>query len=222
MFFQKDYAKPGPGIRPDEPEKTGWSRFTEIITLECGSLLKLNLLFLLTSLPVVTIPVALYAMHLVIRRIVCDETVDCVYHYRTAIRQNWKKAYAAFFVVALPMSASGCGMLVYLRFAAVNPIFFLPFMFCSTIFLVAMLSSIYFYAILSTGKTVREALRPAIVLGVGKPLRALSAALCAYGMTAAGALAFPISILYLLLIGFSIPSLLANFLIRTVVKQYFQ
>ena len=85
MFFRKDYAKPGPGIRPDEPEKTGWNRFTEILTLECGSLLKLNLLFLLTSLPVVTIPVALYAMHLVVRRMVCDEVVDCFHHYKQAL-----------------------------------------------------------------------------------------------------------------------------------------
>ena len=34
MFFQKDYAKPGPGVRPDEPEKTGLRRFAEILQLE--------------------------------------------------------------------------------------------------------------------------------------------------------------------------------------------
>lgn len=220
MFFRKDYAKPGPGVRPDEPEKTGWRRFVEILTLESSSLLKLNWLFLLSCIPVVTIPVALYAMHIVVRRIVCDEIVDCFYHYKTAFRENWKKAYIAFFTVALPFIAAGYGIIVYLRFATVNPIFFLPFSFCSTIFLITSLSSTYFYAILSAGKTIREALRLSIVLGIGKPSRALLAALGAYGLTFAAVLAFPISLPYFLLIGFSIPCLLANFFVRTVVKQY--
>ena len=220
MFFQKAYAKPGPGVRPDEPEKTGWNRFAEILTIECGSLIKLNLLFLLSCVPVVTIPAALYAMHIVVRRMVCDETVDCFYHYKQAFRGNWKKAYAAFFAVVLPLVVAACGMMTYLRFAVGNPMFFLPFMFCSTIFLIALLSSMYFYAFLSTGKTVREALRPAIVLGIGRPARALLAALSTYGLTFAALMVFPISLIYFLLIGFTAPCLLANFFIRTVLKQY--
>ncbi len=221
MFFRKDYAKPGPGIRPDEPEKTGWNRFTEILTLECGSLLKLNLLFLLTSLPVVTIPVALYAMHLVVRRMVCDEVVDCVHHYKQALVMHWRTAYVAFFVVAVPLALSACGMITYLRFAAQNPMFFLPFVFCSTVFLVTALSSAHFYAILSTGKTVRESVRAAVVFGIARPVQSLPAALGIYGLSLIALLAFPISVLYWLLIGFSAPCLLANFFVRTDVKQYF-
>lgn len=220
MLFRKDYSKPGPGIRPDEPEKTGWRRFVEILTLECGSLLKLNWLFLLSCVPVITIPVALYAMHIVIRRMVCDEIVDCFYHYKQAFRKNWNKAYIAFFAVALPLIAAGYGIIVYLRFATMNSIFFLPFSFCLTIFLITLLSSTYFYAVLSAGKTIREALRLSIVLGIGKPFRALLAVLGGYGLTFAAVMAFPISLPYFLLIGFSIPCLSANFFVRIIVKQY--
>lgn len=51
MFFRKDYAAPGPGIDPDEPEKTGVSRLVEIFSIECVTLVKLNLLFILSCLP---------------------------------------------------------------------------------------------------------------------------------------------------------------------------
>lgn len=118
MFFQKDYAKPGPGVRPDEPEKTGLRRFAEILQLECVTLVKLNLLFILSSLPVATLPAALYAMQAVVRRMVLDQDVDCLYHYRTAFTQGFKTAYPAFFLTAVPLACAACGVVSYLRLAA--------------------------------------------------------------------------------------------------------
>ena len=44
MFFRRDYQTPGPGIRPDEPEKTGPARLLQIIHQEVGSIFLLNLL----------------------------------------------------------------------------------------------------------------------------------------------------------------------------------
>ena len=220
MFFQKDYAKPGPGVRPDEPEKTGLRRFAEILQLECVTLVKLNLLFILSSLPVSTLPAALYAMQAVVRRMVLDQDVDCLYHYRTAFTQGFKTAYPAFFLTAVPLACAACGVVSYLRLAASSPVFLLPFAFCIAVFLLTLLASTYFYPILSDGKTVREALRPALALGAGKPLRAVLAACGSYGLTLLAVLAFPISVPYLLLIGFSLPCLLGNFFTRTVLKKY--
>ncbi len=220
MLFRKDYSTPGPGIDPDAPEKTGLARLVQILELECVTLLKLNLLFLLSCLPIVTIPPALFAMNQVVRRMVLDVPVDCFYHYRTAFRQYWKRAYAAFFLTALPMGVSGVGVVFYLQRAGENPLFFLPFVLCSTVFLTAALSSTYLYGLLSLGRTVRKAVRLALVLGLGRPLRAVLAALFYYGPLTAAVLAFPISVPYLVLIGFSGPCLLGNFYLRTVLKQY--
>ena len=95
LFFQKDYARPGPGIDPDAPEKTGAARFFEIVQLECVTLLKLNLLFLASCIPVVTVPLALFAMQHVVRKMVLDQPVSCFYDYRTAFCKDWKRAYGA-------------------------------------------------------------------------------------------------------------------------------
>ena len=220
MFFRQDYAAPGPGVDPDAPEKTGLARFAEILQLECFTLLKLNLLFLASCLPVVTIPPAVYAMTAVVRRMVLDRPVDCFYHYRTAFRTHWKRAYAAFFLTALPLAASGFGAWFYFSRAMMHPLLLAPFTLCSTVFLAAMLASPYFYGILTTGRTVRESLRLALLLGVGKPLRAVLAALSVYGTLTAAILEIPLSLIYLLAMGFSVPCLLSSFFIRTVLKRF--
>ena len=220
LFFRKDYATPGPGIDPDAPEKTGPARFLEILQLECISLFKLNLLFLVSCIPVITIPLALFAMNHVVRRMVLDQPVDCFYHYRTAFLKRWKTAYSAFLLTALPLACSGYGAAFYLRYATSNPLFFLPFMLCSTVFLVVLLSSVYLYGILYDEGPLSRVIRLALVLGIAKPFRAVLAVLSYYGLLVAAVLAFPLSAAYLLLIGFSVPCLLGNFYLRTVLKQF--
>lgn len=220
MFFRKDYAKPGPGIDPDAPEKTGFARFLQIIQLEAVTIVKLNLLFLLFSLPVVTLPPALFAMNQVVRKMMLDQPVLCFYDFRTAFKKYWKRSYAAFFAVAAPLGIAGYGAYFYLRGAVDNPLFFAPFMLCTTVFFVTLLASGYLYTFAGAGMVRGKALRLALILGIGKPLRSVLAALTGYGLLVFGVLEFPISALYLLLLGFSLPCLLGNFFLRTVLRDY--
>lgn len=219
MFFHHDYETPGPGIRKDAPEKTGVARFFEIVALECVTLFQINLLFLLGCLPVITIPLSFFALNQVVRRMVLDQPVLCFYHFRTAFCR-WRPAFAAFFLSAVPMGCAGMGAWFYLSRAGGNILFFLPFMFCSTVFLVTVLASGYLYGLIGAGVRLREAFRLALLLGLGKPLRAVLAAAVWYGSLAVGILEFPLSAIYLLCIGFSVPCLLANFYLRTVLKKY--
>ncbi len=220
MLFRKDYDVPGPGIRPDEPEKTGPARLLQIIQLEVGSIFLLNLLFLACCIPVVTIPPALYAMNQVIRKMMLDQPVLCFYDFRTAFRTGWKRSYAAFFLTALPMAASGFGVWFYLTRAAANPVMYLPFVVCSTIFLVTLLCSGCLYGALGAGLPVRSALTLALALGLGKPLRPIVAAVLGYGLLAFGILELPISLIYVLALGFSVPCLLSNFFLRTLLRDH--
>ena len=159
-------------------------------------------------------------MNQVIRLMVLDQPVLCFYHYRTAFCKFWRQGYLAFLLVALPLVFAGCGAWFYLSRAEKNPLFFLPFMLCTTVFLVALLSSGYLYSLLGAGRGVRESVRLSILLGVGKPLRSLLCALSWYGTLTVAVLEFPISGIYLLVIGFSVPCLLGNFYLRTVLRQY--
>lgn len=223
MFFQSDYndlMPPEPEAGKTAPERTGFARFLEIVSSQCGSLLKVNLLFLLGCIPIVTLPLSLYAMNCVVLQMVRDRPIKCLRDYWEAFRRNWKRGYLAFLLTVPPLGLAGCGARFYLGHTSSNLLLWLPFLVCSTIFLVTLLSSGYLYGLLGSGKTVREAVRLAVLLGVAKPLRSVPAALCFYGLPLLAVLLFPLSGLYLLLIGFSFPCLLGHFYLRTVMRQY--
>ena len=146
-----------------------------------------------------------------------DEMID---DYRTAFRTFWKQGYAAFFLVAVPLGAAGFGAGFYLLRAGENLVMFAPFLVCSTIFLVALLSSGCLYGALGAGMRFGPAVRLALTLGVGRPLRPLLAALVGYGLLLFGILQLPISLIYVLALGFSLPCLLGNFFLRTLLREY--
>ena len=50
-LFSRNYEKPGPGVKKDEPRKKGAARFFELLTREFGDLVKLNLLFCVCAIP---------------------------------------------------------------------------------------------------------------------------------------------------------------------------
>lgn len=66
----------------------------------------------------------------------------------------------------------------------------------------------------------RPALRMALLLGLGKPLRPIVAAIVGYGLLLFGILELPISLIYVLSLGFSVPCLLSNFFLRTLLRDY--
>ena len=173
-----------------------------------------------SCIPIVTIPPALFSLHMVMRKIIEGKAVASVRDYFAAFRQGWKRAYGAFFLTSLPMGAAGYGAAFYLRHAMTHPMLLAPFVFCSTVFLVTTLSSTYLFGLLCGGTPLRDAIRPALLLGVAKPLRAVLAALCYYVLPLLAILVLPVSGLYLFLLGFSLPCLLGNFYIRTVLTQY--
>lgn len=225
MFFQSDDSDLMPPEVEDggeAPGKTGFARVLELVSGQCGALLKANLLFLLGCIPIVTIPLSLYAMNRVMLRVVRDQPVKCLREYWEAFRRDWKRGYLAFLLTAAPLGLAGCGMWFYLSRAALNLLFFLPFLVCSTVFLMTLLSSGYLYGLLDSGKKGKEAVGLALVLGVARPLRSIPAALCCYGLPLLAVLLFPLSGLYLLLLGFSLPCLLGNFFLRTLLKPYME
>jgi len=50
-LFSRNYDRPGPGIKKDEPRKKGIPRFFELLFRDLGDIIKLNILFFLTLLP---------------------------------------------------------------------------------------------------------------------------------------------------------------------------
>ena len=219
MLFQNENFPPEdrePG--PEEPEKTGVRRFFGLLLTESGALLKLNLLFLLTSAPLVTIPPAALALSRSVRGLLEDRPARAS-AYWAEFRRCWGPGWGAFLLTALPLFAAGYGMAFYLRFLGESWIAYVPFLMCSTVFLTSLLSTTYLWGLLARGRGLgRETVRLALTLGLGRPLRGALAAAAWYLPLAAAVLWFPFSLTYLLLLGFSVPCLLSHFYLRTVLR----
>lgn len=217
MFFREDFEVQ----EEEQPEVFGVARVFQLIGQNCDTILKLNLLFLLSCVPVITIPPALYALHRLSRRMVKNQVVRCWSQYWEVFRKEWKQAYLAFFLTALPLTAAGYGAWFYLRGAAANVLFYLPFAFCAIVFLTTLLGSGYLCGMLADERKLsKETVLLALKLGLGKPLRSALAAVSWYGSLAASVLWFPISGLYLVMLGFAVPSLLWQFFVRTVLAKF--
>lgn len=220
QLFQRNYATPGPGIDPNAPEKFGLARFAEILTIECGTLLKLNLMTLAAAIPIVTAPAAICAMNAVIRKMVLDEPVSCFQDFRQAFALYWKQSYLLFLLGTVVPILSGIGSFFYACLTTTQFFYFIPCIFCLFTSLTALFSSAYLYPLLSMEISLKEVIRHSFFLGIGKPLRAFFCFAVNFGLMGLAIWFFPLSLPYLLLIGLTIPCLIGQFLVRLNLRKF--
>lgn len=202
-----------PDLDPREPEppaKTLPRRLWQLLRDECTSLLMLNLTFLLFCLPVVTIPAAIRGLHQSCWLLVRGKGGGGLPAFRAALRRGQLgKSWAAFGLTLPLLAVAGYGCWFYLRGAGQSVLMLLPFAFCSLSFWVLLLSAGYLYALLCAGRALgRETMIQALALAFLHPLRALASALCHYLLPLVTLLLLPLSGIYLVLIGFSLPCLI--------------
>ena len=87
-MFRPSYLKEGPGVAKDAPEKTGAAWVGETLAREFWQLVKLNVLFLLCCLPVVTFGAARAAMARCTVNMARDVPNDVWTDFRAALRQD--------------------------------------------------------------------------------------------------------------------------------------
>ena len=215
MHYDEEFEEEG------RSDATGVKRFFQILGQDCDSMLKVNILFLLTCIPIVTIPPALYSLHRICRRMVTNKVVRTWSQYWEVFRKEWKQAYIAFFISVLPMTIIGYGAWFYLSQVSASVLFYAPFTLCAVVFLTLLLGSGYLYGLLADERGLsRETVALAFRLGLAKPLRSVLAAAAWYGIVGLGVIWFPYSGAYLFVIGFALPCLLWQFFIRPTLEKY--
>ena len=187
-------------------------------------LLLLNLLFILTSVPIVTIGPALCALYSVTLKMVCDEDSHLIRSYFHAFRINFRKALPvsmAFLLMFLLLLAD-------LWIALTTPgAFYLAIGIFSMFLLVLLLTAVtYFFPILARFQfTTRQVFQNMLHMIASSPgtvfaLAVLNAPvvffLCYSVYTAAAAAAF------LMMIGFAAIGYVQSFLLRKLFRPYEQ
>lgn len=178
----------------------------------------LNLLYLLSCLPLVTIPVATSALYEVTIRYSDHESGRLLFGYFSALRRNLARATGVGVVLLTPA--------VLLVFAA---IFWsgMPVALSLAVVIIASAAAVYLFAAFLHGMAlvarysagVRVTIRNALLLPGAEPLRTFGILLVPATMVALAMVFPPFSIL-VLTIGFSVGAYGTAFLFRSVFARY--
>lgn len=100
-MLQFRHDRPGPGINPDAPKKTGIAWYFDILYREFWPMVHLNILFVLSCIPIITIGASYTAMHTLLLRMLRDKPVDVWPDFRLALKENFKVGTKVFLVQVL-------------------------------------------------------------------------------------------------------------------------
>lgn len=105
LFFL-DYNKEGPGVDKDAPPKEGLELFFDLFAREFTSLIKLNIIFILSCIPIITIGPAIGAMTTVTIKMVQDQPSDPFYDFREGFKKNWKNSFISGIIAVITIFIS--------------------------------------------------------------------------------------------------------------------
>jgi len=94
-FFNKNYDKPGKGVSKNAPRKRGFFLFWELLGRKFGKIIQVNLLFILFSIPIVTIGPATAAATYVLRNFAREEHAFVWWDFIDAFKKNFKQSFIA-------------------------------------------------------------------------------------------------------------------------------
>jgi uncharacterized membrane protein YesL len=171
------YFAEGPGISKDAPKRTGLALVVETMWREGIELMKLNLLFVLACLPVVTIPAAFAAMMRVTLTMAEDRNVYLAEDFVQGLRRHFGRATLMGLGIAAAMAIPGYAACAYAGLAAASPLYALPLALSGAVTIMVVVAGCYAFALLVVsdfrlGQIARLALLAALARP-GRPLAAL-------------------------------------------------
>ena len=184
-----NYEKPGKGIRENEPQKKGVFLYFEILRLRLKYMLMLNLLFIITSIPVVTIGPSFAAMTHVLKTYIDGG------HSWGAFKKHFRQGFFAGIVTLL----FGYGFIHNLLYFAVSDgllAVYMTWLFAALLILFVMVHSYVYTLMVTVRETTLELFTDAFIMALANLPKNL--------VVTAGMLIYPFVIGWLLVTG-SIP-----------------
>ena len=205
--------KDRPDLERSAIRKRGFVGYMDMLWREFFELLKLNLLFVLSCVPIITIPAALTAMHRITSVMVRDENHFLWPDYWKAFRRDFWKSLGGGAAIAAVMALFVLSTVFYYNLMQVNKVFVLLAGFAACVVLLTLCVSFYFFPMLAMvdlplGALLKNSM--ALVFGnIGKTLLALLLFVLLIGL---GVGLLPYSFIFAALIMFSFVASITTYL----------
>lgn len=151
---------------PDSKFMTAMSRVADLVSL--------NILFLITCLPLFTIGAASTALYTVLFRFGTDRERGLFKSYFRAFRDNFRQGTVLWLILALFLAASCVNTLLFYNLDGIVQYFFIP---CAALAVLAVFLASYVFPLLSQfSNDTRSTLKNALILSLGYLPRSLAIA----------------------------------------------
>ncbi|MCO5732333.1 DUF624 domain-containing protein [Rhizobium sp. SSA_523] len=220
QWLEALWTREGKGIAKDAPKKTGLALFFEIIGREWWELVKLNLLFLLASLPIVTLPAAAFATARICRSMAEDRNVYLLREFLEAMRDYALRSLQIGLSGALVLALCVYAVVSYGAAARDTLLYAAPLAMSlvATAFVAIMLP----YAVMiSVGRrlSIWQTVRLAALATLLRPLPMLAALLFVGGLWLAHIAFYPVSVFLPVTVNFSLGMFAVAFGARGAVAE---
>lgn len=220
-WLSERYSRPGPGINKDEPKKKGLALFFNILWRELFELLKLNLLFVVFCIPIITIPAALTGVHRVLVMMVRDEPVFLWREFIKSFRREFLRSTLLGWALALALFASFFGVQFYYQMAQNMMFMYLPLALVGAVGITLLFMGFYLFPLLALVELpLKQLIRNTFLLACLRMPYNLSALAVNGILGFLLVLFFPLSITICFLIIFSLMGLVSTFCAYSGIERF--
>jgi uncharacterized membrane protein YesL len=149
-IFTPNFEQEGPGVEKNEPLKEDMPLFFQLFFMRFWDIIKLNFVFLLYCLPIITIAPALGAMTSVTMSMVQRKHIYIFSDFREAFKENWKQSLISGFISFTAFAFLSISLLYYLRLAQEKHVFYFVFFLCLFLAVLLGLSLLYVFPLITT------------------------------------------------------------------------
>ncbi|WCK05031.1 DUF624 domain-containing protein [Agrobacterium tumefaciens] len=214
------WTKEGAGIDKNAPSPIGLALFLDIIKREWWEMVKLNLLFIIASLPVVTMPAAMLAVARVCVSLANDENTYLPRDFLEAMRKFALRGTALTAVSGLLVSAGAYATVSYAGAVRHQLIYSLPFAISLAVTLFLILVCAYATVLMvREDLPLRETLRQAAFFALTRPLPMLAVLGFVTALWIAHILFYPVSVFMPATVNFSLGMFALCFAARNAVAK---
>ena len=212
--------KDRPDLTREAVKKRGFAGFMEMLWREFFELIKLNLLFLLTCVPVVTIPAAVTAMCGITTKMASDKNHFLWPDYWKVFKRDFVKSLLGGLIYGLALVAFSVSTVFYYRLMRTSMFFVILAGFSACLLLLAFASALYFFPMLAKVELPLKALlKNAVVLTFTNFKKTLPALGWSLLILLVGVGLLPYSAILVLFILFSLMALINTYLVYPAIAR---
>lgn len=222
-----NFAKPGKGIKKEEQKKKRFFEFFELLFRKMGSLIKLNLLYLLFCIPIITIGPATVALFKIARYYVEGKPVFLFSDFFDAFKSNLLQGFIMSIISGAIAVVGFEAAIFYFVKTTESAFYFVPLGLIGFVSLVCIFASFYtFLLISSVNLKLFNILKNSVMLAFLGARTNLLTLIFAGGITFISVWYIPISIPVLVVITFSLSALIVTFnsfkyIYKYIIRPYY-